>query len=794
MITVVMTSAPWAALVVAAMFADPAMRTAHQGEPMALEDEPPQPDAQAPWDTESSRAHPAAPAAPAQPAPPPPVPRESPALPSAMPPKEWSNPPPSGTDDHSTSWSPGATWRSTRSRYDDDALAEMLNMSATVATKTSATVSRSPATVTVYSDQDIRRLGYYTLADLADVTAGYNSHIVFGEKVFESRGQKAGSFNNNKHLVLIDGIPVNHARGNKAMLDENFPLFCANRIEFLKGPASALYGTGAFFGVVNIAPKELEDSGFRAEARAGLGTQQSDKRVAANVLYRDDFRHAALHVGLFGKEPSGAFTGTTIDENNRFWDNQRSEFFYLTYGIDHGPFAGLKGGVIYSSKNGGLGEHWLGGNSPTYDDLTWVQMIPYLKYQRTLTRSLELDGYFKANRDTEKATAAVQNRPVSTGPEDLVLLYSSSVTAYEGLAELRWQPATTWNVIGGVNVNISHQNDGLGDYGGFVTSRPQAVFAPNRYTLTSRDIFQAYSTFLQIGATLPVLAALYVTAGARLDAGKAPDARFWRLSPRVGIVQELTRFLSVKLLYDTALRAPGIKEVGLNKEVRPQLPDPTQAPPVQPETIRSLEAGLAFNTSHISLNTAVFVNETRDALDGRSVRDSNGTLKNIFTNTPGTIVARGTEVELTLAASPDTRLFANYSFARAVAAPRPDDDAEVRAEALALADVPIHRVNAGASYRWSKPIDLTGTLVAKWVSAYRGGVPPMPDVPSPPPPSDPPGHLVVDFNLISRLTGHASIELLVRNLTNTTYRLPQGGQPYIPMPRRSFHLTLDYRW
>src|SRR5262249_32829063 len=99
-------------------------------------------------------------------------------------------------DDAARTWSPSATWRPTGpSTYDEDlALAELLNMSATVATKNSAAVSRSPGSVTVYGDQDIRRLGYYTLADLADVTAGYSSYSIFGEKVFETRGQKAGSF------------------------------------------------------------------------------------------------------------------------------------------------------------------------------------------------------------------------------------------------------------------------------------------------------------------------------------------------------------------------------------------------------------------------------------------------------------------------------------------------------------------------------------------------------------------------------------------------------------------------
>jgi outer membrane receptor for ferrienterochelin and colicins len=715
----------------------------------------------------------------------------------------------------SEAWSPTATWRPAGSAgYDEDlALADLLNMSATVATKSSAAVSRSPGMVTVYGEQDVRRMGYYTLAGLADVTAGYSAYVIYGEKIFETRGQKAGSFNNNKHLVLIDGIPVNHGRGNKAMIDENFPLFFANRVEFLKGPASALYGTGAFFGVVNIAPKELEDRGFRAEWRAGWGTEQSDKRVAANAMYRDGVRHAAIYVGFFDKGPSGAFTGTANNPNDRFWDNQRSEFLYLTYGVDSGPLAGLKAGFIYASKNGGLGEHYIGGYSPDYDDLTWIQLIPYLKYERRLGSSFSFDAYFKASRDIEQGVAAL-----ASPSSNLTLFYKSPVSVYEALAELRWEPSLVWNVIAGVNVNINYQNGGDGTYGGKIGGDLGPGFKPTAGTLNGNDIFQTYSPFLQLSQTLPVLTALHVTAGARWDTGAALDAHFSQISPRVGVVQEFTDFLSLKLLYGTALRAPGNKELGQNNEARSELANQAEAAQVKPETIRSLEGGVALNTTHLSVNAAVFVNDTNGALDGRPAPGRDGNPKNIFTNTPGSIVARGTEVELTVAATAAARFFANYAFAKATLDPTAlatleqvarDSHDPAPTTAAQVADVPIHKVNAGASYRFYKPVDVTATLIGKWVSGYSG----MTSVPetrfdkirsqnepdfgiialarSRP---DPAGHFVLDANVISRLSDHTSLELLVRNVFDATYQLPQAGLPYIPMPRRSFHLTLDYRW
>jgi outer membrane receptor protein involved in Fe transport len=743
------------------------------------------------------------PSAPSQPAP-----QTPPAAPAEA--EEESTPRRGSTEEApGRAWSPTATWRpSGPSTYDEDlALAELLNMSATVATKNAAAVSRSPSTITVYSDQDIRRLGYYTLADLADVTAGYSSYSIFGEKVFETRGQKAGSFVNNKHLVLIDGIPVNHGRGNKAMIDENFPLFFANRVEFLKGPASALYGTGAFFGVVNVVPKELEDRGFHAEGRAGLGSNQGEKRVLANGIYRDGVRHAAIYAGFYDKGPSEEFTGVVDNPNNRLWDNQRSEFLYLTYGVDAGAFAGLKAGFIYASKNGGLGEFWQGGYSPVYDDLTWVQMIPYLKYERRLGKSFTFDGYFKVSRDIEQAFVNAGSPKNLPGTENVASPYRFGVMGYEGLAELRWEPSQVLNVIGGVNVNVSYQYDGQGSYGGRLVRGVGAVYKSTPGVLKSSDVFQTYSPFLQLQQTLPVLTGLHVTAGARLDTGRAINTRFTQVSPRVGVVQELTDFLSLKMLYGMALRAPAAKEIGLNSEARVDLADPPAQGPgskawadnevhLKPEVIESLEGAVSLSTTHVSANVSVFQNKTRSALNEESVKGRDGGV-NFFLNTSTSkIVARGAEVELTAAATPDARMFANYAVAKAMLEPigNPEPD-EVARDKARLADVPMHKVNVGVSYRLNRPLDLMASVVAKWVTGYGTLLLPAHKLPAALPDAFVAGsRFVVDTNFVWRASEHTSLELLVTNVLNEEYKLPQGNTPFVPTPRRAVHVTLDYRW
>jgi hypothetical protein len=45
-----------------------------------------------------------------------------------------------------------------------------------------------------------------------------------------------------------------------------------------------------------------------------------------------------------------------------------------------------------------------------------------------------------------------------------------------------------------------------------------------------------------------------------------------------------------------------------------------------------------------------------------------------------------------------------------------------------------------------------------------------------------------------RASEHTSLELLVTNVLNEEYKLPQGNTPFVPTPRRAVHVTLDYRW
>lgn len=70
-------------------------------------------------------------------------------------------------------------------------------------------------------------------------------------------------------LVLIDGVPMARAGIDNAIDISQFPVSLVQRVEYIRGPRSAVYGSGAIGGVVNIITMSNDE---KAQINAGMGT------------------------------------------------------------------------------------------------------------------------------------------------------------------------------------------------------------------------------------------------------------------------------------------------------------------------------------------------------------------------------------------------------------------------------------------------------------------------------------------------------------------------------------------
>jgi len=128
------------------------------------------------------------------------------------------------------------------------------------------------APVTVVSRDDIDRWQSTSLFDVMRRLPGVNATQSGGRGQLSSifvRGTKSSHV-----LILVDGIRLNQAGVSGSSDLSQFPMALVQRIEYIRGPRSALYGSDAIGGVINIITTR-EQNGTTATAGVGSDGYQN---------------------------------------------------------------------------------------------------------------------------------------------------------------------------------------------------------------------------------------------------------------------------------------------------------------------------------------------------------------------------------------------------------------------------------------------------------------------------------------------------------------------------------------
>jgi vitamin B12 transporter len=137
----------------------------------------------------------------------------------------------------------------------------------TTATRTAVTADETLAPVTIITREDIERTPAVDVADLL------NTHANIDVARNGGFGQPVATFirgaNSSHTLVLVDGVRINPGTIGLAALQNIDPAH-VERIEVVRGPRSALYGSDAIGGVINVITREPSEGG-RWDASVGAG-------------------------------------------------------------------------------------------------------------------------------------------------------------------------------------------------------------------------------------------------------------------------------------------------------------------------------------------------------------------------------------------------------------------------------------------------------------------------------------------------------------------------------------------
>lgn len=234
-------------------------------------------------------------------------------------------------------------------------------------------------------------------------------------------------------LTLLDGHPALSADGGEALF-KALPLLDVEQVEVVKGAYSALYGSNALGGVVNVLTTRVPDRPqTSARAYYGVYTPQSEYDFTSStqsaqglILQHSRWLGPAGARLVVGRETSDGFTQngdyerwfartkvTSRPEASHPWDvylnysrNDQAEFF--TWESADRP---------YEVKPAELGDRSVGTNvlsgatiTPLARSATLLRISPFLNWN-------ENHNYFHDNEDWHRATKAGANVLLSVLPE-----------------------------------------------------------------------------------------------------------------------------------------------------------------------------------------------------------------------------------------------------------------------------------------------------------------------------------------------------------------------------------------
>lgn len=159
-------------------------------------------------------------------------------------------------------------------------LDSLLNIKINTASKYLQTTDEAPASISIVTGRDIEHYGFQTLDELLRTVRGYYISNDRNYSYLGIRGFSRPSDYNNRILIQLNGHTLNENVYGSAFIETALGLNLeeVERVEIMRGPGSAIYGTGAMFSVINIITKtgEQHDGVNASFIRGSYGKLQTN--------------------------------------------------------------------------------------------------------------------------------------------------------------------------------------------------------------------------------------------------------------------------------------------------------------------------------------------------------------------------------------------------------------------------------------------------------------------------------------------------------------------------------------
>ena len=192
----------------------------------------------------------------------------------------------------------------------DMSLEELLDLRITIASRNEESPADAPSTVTVFTRGELDALGITTLDELAAFVPGLRAYRWISNspqgQTFAPRGVPVPS--SNGVLFLFNGHRLNAELTGGPSFTRYISLASIARVEIIRGPGSALYGSNAFQAVINL----ISDDGADLVALEA-GTAQGRR---ATLRHRGHLGEASFALTFEGYRDAGVRYDDAFDPAN----------------------------------------------------------------------------------------------------------------------------------------------------------------------------------------------------------------------------------------------------------------------------------------------------------------------------------------------------------------------------------------------------------------------------------------------------------------------------------------------
>jgi iron complex outermembrane receptor protein len=418
------------------------------------------------------------------------------------------------------------------------------------------------ATVRVITREEIAAMpGVRALPDVLMTIAGIDVRRRGLNGTQADIGIRGSDFNGT--LLLVDGQPATDPESGHLSADVDVPLYAVERIEVLSGGGSALWGSNAVGGVVNIVTRgaDMGRSNMQLEARYGHGSDSLDAGGS----------RVAMRVG----ESVSAAVDWSRTENSGFRDDTESASASLRvsgrWATGVGP---VTLGLGYASRSyGAYGSY--GTAYPNQQESTRTRTA-------TLASTLVLGGW-----------TLMPSVFVRAHHDDFVL-ERTDPAFYENLHD---------TIAGLFRTAARHRLFG-GSLAFGVEAGRETIASTNlgSHGRSHGAVFAEFAHDWGGGAS----AAGGLNAGLRADSWEGFGSR---VSPYAGISRDVLRRVRLRASFGTSFRVPSFTEL--------YYVDPQNAgnPDLRPEKAWNVEAGAAIRAGAVTLDAAWFRRRATDLID-----------------------------------------------------------------------------------------------------------------------------------------------------------------------------------